>query len=167
MGVVLGFGMNELRRVAASGPPRDERALYEADEHAWIERQTAALREGRLDDLDRSHLIEFLNDMTARDRRELENRLIVLLHLLLKVRFQPDQVSKSWRGAIREQQRQVRGILTAIPSLNAQASAFLERSYPHARLEAAEDTGLPLSTFPTESPWTVEDALAFAFPVRE
>ena len=45
--------------------------LYEADEHAWIERQIAALRDGALDRLDRANLIAYLTDMAAPDRREL------------------------------------------------------------------------------------------------
>ena len=55
--------------------------LYEADEHAWIERQIAALRDGALDRLDRANLIAYLTDMAARDRRELGSRLIVLYAL--------------------------------------------------------------------------------------
>ncbi len=34
-----------------------DRALYEADEHAWIARQIEALRSGRLQELDRNSLV--------------------------------------------------------------------------------------------------------------
>ncbi len=45
------------------------KTLYEADEHAWIERQIAALRDGTFDRLDHANLIAYLTDMAARDRR--------------------------------------------------------------------------------------------------
>jgi hypothetical protein len=48
--------------------------LYEADEHAWIERQIAGLRDGAFDRLDRANLIEFLSSMAARNRRELASQ---------------------------------------------------------------------------------------------
>jgi hypothetical protein len=54
--------------------------LYEVDEHAWIEHQVAALREGALDCLDRPNLIAYLNDMAAGDRRELGSRLVFSTH---------------------------------------------------------------------------------------
>jgi hypothetical protein len=37
--------------------------LYEADEHAWIGRQIASLRDGDLDRLDRANPIAFLTEM--------------------------------------------------------------------------------------------------------
>jgi hypothetical protein len=40
--------------------------LYNADEHAWIECQIAALRDGDLNRLDRINLIAYLTDMAAR-----------------------------------------------------------------------------------------------------
>ncbi|HEX3573506.1 MAG TPA: DUF29 family protein [Rhodopila sp.] len=42
--------------------------LYEADEHAWIEHQSAALRSGDRNSLDRANLIAYLTDMATRDR---------------------------------------------------------------------------------------------------
>jgi hypothetical protein len=54
------------------------KTLYEVDEYAWVERQIAALRDGTFDRLDHATLIAHLTDMAARDRRELESRIIVL-----------------------------------------------------------------------------------------
>ena len=68
--------------------------LYEADEHAWIERQIAALRDGALDRLDRANLIVYLTDMAARDRRELGSRLVVLYAHILKSRIQPEKATE-------------------------------------------------------------------------
>ena len=70
--------------------------LYEVDEHAWIERQIAALREGAFDRLDRANLIEFLSSMAARDRRELASRMTLLMQHMIKYSVQPERASRSW-----------------------------------------------------------------------
>ena len=70
--------------------------LYEVDEHAWIERQIAALREGAFDRLDRANLIEFLSSMAARDRRELASRTTLLMQHMIKYSVQPERASRSW-----------------------------------------------------------------------
>jgi hypothetical protein len=67
--------------------------LYEADEHAWIERQIAALRDGAFDRLDRANLIEFLSSMAARDRRELASRTTLLMQHMIKYSVQPERAS--------------------------------------------------------------------------
>ena len=138
-----------------------DRALYEADEHAWIARQIDALRSGRLETLDRDTLVEYLTEMTIRDRRELKSRLAVLLQHLLKVRVQPAKFSRSWVLAIIHQQQHVRDILRGIPSLVLHAREMLEEAYADAVHLAAAETSIPLKTFPAESPWTIEAALAF------
>jgi len=144
--------------------PNADRALYEADEHAWIARQIEALRSGRLAELDRANLVEYLTDMTIRDRRELESRFVVLLQHLLKVLKQPDRLSRSWRLTILVQQREIRGILKGIPSLAAQAETFLNEAFADAVRAAAAETGIPVREFPKSSPWTVQEALTFAPP---
>jgi hypothetical protein len=67
--------------------------LYEAHEHAWIERQIAALRDGAFDRLDRANLIEFLSSMAARDRRELASRTTLLMQHMIKYSVQPERAS--------------------------------------------------------------------------
>jgi hypothetical protein len=143
---------------------RADRALYEADEHAWIARQIEALRSGRLDDLDCDSLVEYLTDMTIRDRRELASRMKVLLQHLLKVRMQPDRVSRGWIVTIINQQQEIRQILTGIPSLAAQAEHLFEETYADAIRLASAETRIPTRNFPGESPWTLQDALAFVPP---
>lgn len=151
-------------------PPADTtelppmRDLYEADEHEWISAQVAALTDGHLNRLDRPHLIEYLTEMTIRDRRELRSRLTVLLHHLLKVRVQPERLTRSWVVTILGQQREIRSIIDGIPSLGRQADLIAAAAYPDAVRLAARETGLPPAGFPTLSPWTVSEALAYDPP---
>lgn len=116
-------------------------ALYEVDEHAWIERQIAALRDGDLVRLDRANLIVYLTDMAARDRRELGSRLIVLYAHILKSRIQPEKATDSWRLTIREQQRAIRRLLRSLPSLKHRADDILREVYPDAVEMAFDEMG--------------------------
>ncbi len=138
--------------------------LYEADEHRWIEAQIEALRAGRTDQLDRAHLIEYLTDMTIRDRRELRSRLTVLLIHLLKIRFQPDRQTRSWADTIIEQQSEVKRILADIPRIAQHIPELLAQAYDDAVRRAAPQTSLPRATFPATCPWTLDEALAFNPP---
>lgn len=115
--------------------------LYEADEHAWIESQIAALRDGDLDRLDRANLIAFLTDMAARDRRELGSRLIVLYSHVLKLRIQPEKATESWQLTVREQQRAIRRLLKSLPSLQHRADAILREIYPDSVEGAFDEMG--------------------------
>jgi Domain of unknown function DUF29 len=115
--------------------------LYEADEHAWIERQISSLRDGDLNRLDRANLIAFLTDIAARDRRELGSRLIILYAHILKSNIQPEKATESWRLTIREQQRAIRRLLKSLPSLNHRADDILREVYPDAVEMAFDEMG--------------------------
>lgn len=138
--------------------------LYEADEHRWIEAQIEALRTGQIDQLDRAHLIEFLTDMTIRDRRELKSRLTTLLIHLLKIRFQPDRLTRSWVSTILEQQSELKTLLAGIPSIAQHIPELLPQAYEDAMRRTARETRLPRAMFPPACPWTLDEALAFDPP---
>jgi hypothetical protein len=127
-------------------------ALFEVDEHAWIERQIAALRDGDVDRLDRANLIAYLTDMAARDRRELGSRLIVLYAHILKSRIQPEKATESWRLTIREQQRAVRRLLKSLPSLKHRADDILREIYPDAVALAFDEMGKVTGSDPESWP---------------
>jgi hypothetical protein len=97
--------------------------------------------------------------MAKRDRREVYSRLVVLLTHLLKWQYQPDQRTGSWRGTILEQQRELRLLLES-GTLRNHALASLAGAYADARKQAAAETDLARGTFPLESPWDLDGALA-------
>ena len=142
-------------------PGRD---LYERDEHEGIAAQISALESGQLNRLDRENLIEFLSEMTIRDRRELRSRLTVLLLHLLKARFQPERLSTSWVSTILVQQNEIRSLIEDIPSLGRRADAIAAQAYRDAIRLAVHETRLPASRFAPAMPWTVTEALAFEPP---
>jgi len=149
--------------IDTAAPPAG-RALYEAEEHAWIAAQIAALADEDYSRLGRASLIEYLTEMTSRDRRELKSRLTILLIHLLKTRVQPETLTRSWIRTILEQQSEIRSIIDGIPSLGRQADAIAASACPDAVRRAARGTGVPASRFPVAPPWTVAQALAFDPP---
>lgn len=53
--------------------------LYETDHAAWLERQTALLKGGRLAELDIEYLAEELEWAMGKERREIYKRLRILM----------------------------------------------------------------------------------------
>ncbi len=138
-------------------------STYETDFHAWIENQAAILKSGKLASLDVQHLIEELDSMSARERRELINRLSVLLAHLLKWQYQPDRRCTSWRLTINEQRRQLALLLDDNPSLAKRISEFLPRSYQNATRAALDETGFLKSPFPMECAYAMTEIMDEGF----
>jgi hypothetical protein len=137
--------------------------LYEADETAWLEAMAELIQQGRWDDLDYTHLGEYLTDMARRDRREVKSRLTTLLAHVLKWVHQPDHRSRSWRATIIEQ-RQELAELAARGVLRNHAEAVLAAAYAEAVERAAAETGLAAKSFPNECPYPLEQVLSPEFP---
>jgi hypothetical protein len=134
-------------------------ALYELDETAWLEATADLIRQGRLDEVDRDTLAQYLTDMAKRDRREVFSRLVVLLCHLLKWEYQPDHRSGSWKGTILEQQRELRQLLES-GTLRNHALAVFADAYADARKQAAAETGLARAVFPEACALDLDGALA-------
>lgn len=134
-------------------------STYETDFHQWIEEQSDLLRTGQLTQLDVTHLIEELESMSARERRELINRLAVLLAHLLKWDYQPERRSTSSRLTINERRRQLALLLEDSPSLQQRLPDFLPRSYRNATRAAMEETGFLKSPFPERCAYSIAEIL--------
>ncbi len=139
-------------------------SLYEADEHQWMLEQIELLRANKFESVDRGNLIQYLTEMTIRDRRELGSRFAVLLQHLLKFLVQPDHASRSWVNTVLEQQAEISEILKGTPSLNSYAPSLYASAYPRAIRGAAAETGIARVEFPKDCPWTIPEALAFEPP---
>lgn len=157
--------MNQLIDSESLGPaqrPPDE-AHYEEDFVLWAERQTYLLRHGRLDELDREHLIVELQEMAGSQRRELRSRLIVLLIHLLKCQHQPQRKSSSWIATLSEQRSQIALQLEDSPSLATHVMSYADKAYPSAVTRASLETGLDESSFPPANPYTRDELLDLKF----
>lgn len=128
--------------------------LYETDFYAWANEQAALLRAGKLTAADIEHIAEEIESMGKTEKRELVNRLAVLLLHLLKWRYQPALRGNSWRLSIEEQRRKLNRHLTDNPSLKAKLDDAIADAYGDALIEAEKETGLARATFPADCPWS-------------
>ena len=148
--------MNKIHRLKNATP-------YAVDYAQWCAEQGALLREGRFTDLDRENLAEEIESLGRSDRREIENRLKVLLVHLLKYKYQQEGRSGSWKATIREQRARIAKLLKESPSLGFYPAKVLPEEYSFAKPEAATETGLPEDAFPVECPFSISELLDLAF----
>lgn len=137
--------------------------LYEQDHCLWLEATANLLRSGQLELIDFEHLIEEIEDIGKEKRRELKNRLRVLLMHLLKYKYQPDKCSSSWVNTILEQYRQIESLLEDSPSLKPYYLEIFSDCYLKAVVDASTETKLPIDTFPSGSPFSATDVINSAY----
>ena len=104
-------------------------SLYDRDFYAWANEQAALLRAGRLAEADIENIAEEIETMGRSEKRELINRLTVLLLHLLKWQFQPALHGNSWRLTIEEQRYRLEDHLKDNPSLKAQLGQAMRDAY--------------------------------------
>jgi len=137
--------------------------LYDTDFYAWANEQAALLRAGRFSEADLENIAEELESMGRSEKRELNNRLKVLLTHLLTWRYQPMLRGASWRLTVEEQRREVALHLADNPSLTARLAGTMVTAYGSAILSAQRETGLRRQTFPATCPWTYDQIMDAAF----
>jgi hypothetical protein len=120
--------------------------LYHRDLVLWYEETVARLQQGDFQHLDMENLIEEIVSLANRERRELKNRLFILLsHYLKRLYIVSTADYRGWENTIREQQRQIRQILQDSPSLKnyayesfneiwSDAIEEIKANYPDAEL---------------------------------
>ena len=133
--------------------------LYENDFFAWTQNQAGLLRARDPRGLDWDNLAEEIDSMGRRDRRELESRLRLILHHLLKWQAQPGLRSRSWQSTLREQRREAEKLLKESPSLHPQLPALINEAYPEALADALDETGFRPQAFPIDCRFTIEQIL--------
>jgi hypothetical protein len=101
--------------------------VYEQDFYAWTQEQARVLRNGAFAQLDIPNLVEEVESMGRSEKRDLTNRLTVLLAHLLKWQHQPNLRSRSWELAMAEQREQVDEVLDENPSLRVQLPEIIIR----------------------------------------
>jgi hypothetical protein len=135
--------------------------LYAEDFYLWTQQQAALLRTGKWQELDYENLAEEIESVGRSEKRELGNRLAVLLTHLLKWQYQPERrlARHSWEDTLWEQRRQLVALLQDSPSLRHEVAPRLAQPYSAARRKARRDIQLPDATFPAMCLWSVERVL--------
>jgi hypothetical protein len=139
---------------------KDRAASYQEDFYLWLMGQAEMLRQGRFQDLDLENLAEEVESIGRSDKREVYNRLVVLMVHLLKYQFQHLKRTRSWGLTIADQRFRLKLVLRDSPSLRqAYLPEVLDDIYRLARRKAAGQTRLPESAFPETCPYTLEQLL--------
>jgi Domain of unknown function DUF29 len=134
-------------------------SLYDQDFYAWANEQAALLRAGKLSAADIEHIAEEIESMGKTEKRELVNRLAVLLRHLLKWQFQPIRRGSSWERTILEQRVRLVSHMADNPSLKEKCGAAIMEAYRLALIGATDETALPTATFPAACPWNFEQIM--------
>jgi hypothetical protein len=146
--------------MAKASVTETRRIRFEEDLYAWGQEQAGLLRARRADCLHWDHLAEEIEWMVGRDRRELKNRLRIILLHLLKWQGQPARRGASWRKSLRTQRRHIKDLLQESPSLRRLVPELIHEAYPDAIKDAVDETGLPRERFPADCPYAPDDVLA-------
>ncbi|PWC66684.1 hypothetical protein TSH7_06010 [Azospirillum sp. TSH7] len=141
----------------------DGSSLYDRDFYAWANEQAALLRAGKLDAADIEHIAEEIESMGRSEKRELVNRLVVLLLHLLKWRYQAPLRGNSWRLSIEEQRYRLAAHLRDNPSLKSSLGESVEDAYRLSLIAAERETGISRRVFPSECPWSFAEMMDESF----
>lgn len=136
--------------------------LYEQDFYLWIQTTVKLLSEGKLERLDIENLIEEIDSMGRREKKELKTRLIVLIEHLLKLQYwteEKDYNARFWRNTVVEQRRQIAYSLADSPSLKSILNDVFLECYQDARNDTLRKYELPSELFPEDSPFSLLDIL--------
>jgi hypothetical protein len=139
-----------------NAPPTPSQAqtsnLYDQDLALWYQNTLAQLKAGDLGALDVEHLIEEIESLAARDRRELKNRLKVLLaHLLKRIYIPLPENYRGWENTIDDQREQLQDLLAQSPSLQNDWADSFRLSWLRALKQVRRD--YPQVEFPDQWPF--------------
>jgi Domain of unknown function DUF29 len=129
---------------------------YSTDFVAWSAVQARLLRDGRLSEIDASHIAEEIESLGKSDCRALRQQVKLLLAHLLKWRHQPERRDASWATIISDTRFELQGIADDSPSLAAQIPALVALIYPKAAKEAAGEMGIDVGALPVTCTFTYE-----------
>src|SRR5208282_3401630 len=117
---------------------------YDEDVILWSKEQARLLRAGRFSELDIEHLADEIEDVGKSEKRELANRMAVLLAHLLKWSRQPENRTNSWRATINDQRKRIALAIKETPSLKAamRGKDWQDGVWLDARTQARKETGL-------------------------
>jgi hypothetical protein len=136
--------------------------LYDKDFYQWTIEQGALLRARKLDEADIENLAEEIESVGGDLQDELGDRLADLLRYMLRWQYKAEGRTQDLQSALGEQRILIEGLLNQSPSLQEFISDEVNSySYELARILAARDMDVEMSTFPESCPWAFEQMMAF------
>ncbi len=132
---------------------------YEQDFYGWTREQASALAERRVIDLDWENLAEEIDTLGRSNKREIRNRLTVLLEHLLKWEYQPEKRKYGWQSSISEARIGIEGVIIDSPSLRTHPEQVIAFAYRHASRRAAQHMRKTVADLPLECPYDIAQIL--------
>jgi hypothetical protein len=109
------------------------KTLYDSDFALWIEETVKRLKSGNLAEADLDNLIEEVESLVKKDKRELENCLTTLFEHALKYRYVPlSDCYRGWENTLKRTQKELKKILRDSPSLRNYFQDVWEECYQDA-----------------------------------
>lgn len=136
---------------------------YSTYYESWLEQQINLLQQGDFKNLDIPGLIEELEFMGRSQKKALQSFLSVMLMHLLKIQYQPEKQTNSWKYTINNCRREIKELIALRPSLKPELPNFIELAYFKAVKDAALESGLSTATFPALNPYSLEQILDDTF----
>ena len=135
----------------------------DTDYVVWMEHQITLIRQRQFAQLDLDNLLDELESLVKNRKTQLRGRLRVLIMHLLKWEHQPWLRSSSWVSTILHQRRDIEDLIEENPSFERILHDYFVREHRRAARDAVKETGLELSTFPAELPYSEEELLDHDF----
>ncbi len=109
------------------------KTLYDQDYALWIEETVKKLKSGDFSQIDLENLIEEVESLGRRDKRELKSRLITLFEHALKRRYVPlPDCYRGWEVTIKRTQSKLKDILEDSPSFSNLLIEIYDKCYQEA-----------------------------------
>jgi hypothetical protein len=129
--------------------------LYHQDFQLWLEETVANIKDKEFDRVEWQYVIEEIEALGKSEKRELRNRMIVLMEHLLKLLYWKDaleQNRRGWISTIKEQRRQLLFLIKDSPSLKLFMKEIFDECYADAVDDVMDKTNLPREIFKDTRP---------------
>ncbi len=140
-----------------------EKSLYETDFYQWALHNAGLLKQGKLADIDIENVAEELESMSRSEKKELRNRLAILMMHLLKWQYQPQHRSMSWKLTINTQRADIELVLEDSPSLKHNIEITIEDAFKRAESLFEKETNISKKYLPQTCPYTFEQLSDYEF----
>lgn len=131
--------------------------LYRSDLAAWLDRQSEALRERRLAEIDHERLAAAVATLGRPVLQGVRNHLAVILTGLLRWAYEVDLRSHGWAATIDKQRLALAHLILESPSLASRLDRDIAAVYPAAQQRAVLESGLFEESFPAACPFSANE----------
>jgi hypothetical protein len=132
---------------------------HEEDLYAWAMGNAHLLKEKKFIEADMANIVEELETLGRSTRRELSNRLSILIAHLLKWQYQTNLRCSSWEITIINQRLDIKDVLKESPSLKPQIKGITPTAYTKALAIVRRESPLDLKSLPAKCPYTLKQCL--------